>query len=264
MSLLRQNESLVERDAELYYKKYRPQLEAFESNSLLARSGQSVNPSDIYAVGKQLEQYEDYQRFVESNGTLAELGQIPNMALDVITASYGASVLPLIASTQAIEEEAGIIYFKQIKATTTGYGRTAGEIITSATTGSNYSGSYGSYEVLEEAIGATVAGVTDYTINLVKVPVRPFTVNFKIADTSYRAIDDGKGALLGSGMSGTINYDTGVISIAFVSDPGVHSIVASYSVNVEANHDLLGISGSLESTNIRAEVFSLKAESGLN
>ena len=153
--------------------------------------------------------------------------------------------------------------FKAIKATSTGYGRNAGDTITSATAGGSYSESYGAYEVTGEAIGATVAGDKDYSINLVKVPVRPFTVELTVADTQFRAIDDGKGALLGSGVSGTINYDTGVLALTFSADPGAHDIKASYGVNVEAATDVLGISGSLDSTSIRAEVFSLKAETGL-
>jgi hypothetical protein len=64
------NDSVVESQAEGYHKKYRDQVEAFEKYSLLARSGQRVTPSDIYALGCQLDQYEDYHRFVESNGTV--------------------------------------------------------------------------------------------------------------------------------------------------------------------------------------------------
>lgn len=257
------NESMVEHYADAYVKKYSDQINAFEKYSMLARAGQSINPSDIYALGRQLEQFEDYRSFVESNGSVADLGQIPNIALDVITASYGSSILPLVASTQAIDEEQGIIYFKQIKATSSGYGRTAGDVISNATGGSNYSETYGSYEVAGEVVGQTVAGTTSYSINLVKVPVRPFTVNLNVADTQFRAIDDGKGAILGAGVSGTINYETGVVALTFSADPGAHDVVASYGVNVEAGNDVLGISGSLDSTSIRAEVFSLKAETGL-
>lgn len=109
---MNQNESMVEHFAEGYLKKYSDQVNAFEKYSMLARSGQSISPSDIYALGKQLEQFEDYRSFVESNGTVGDLGQIPNIALDVITASYGSSILPLVASTQAIDEEQGIILTK--------------------------------------------------------------------------------------------------------------------------------------------------------
>ena len=64
------NESVIEQSAEGYMKKYRPQVEAFESYSLLAKTGASVTASDIYALGKQLDQYESYANFCESNGTL--------------------------------------------------------------------------------------------------------------------------------------------------------------------------------------------------
>ena len=104
------NESAIEHYAEGFLKKYRSQVEAFESESLVAKCGQSVTASDVFALGRQLEQFEAYREFVESNGTVAELGQIPTVALDVITAGFGTSILPLIASTQPIEEESGIIF----------------------------------------------------------------------------------------------------------------------------------------------------------
>ena len=104
------SESFVEQGADLYFVKYRDQVEAFEKSSILARAGVPLTATDIYALGKQLEQYEEYQSFVEATyGSTADLGQIPKIALDVIAASHGSSIIPLVASTQPLQEEQGII-----------------------------------------------------------------------------------------------------------------------------------------------------------
>lgn len=261
------NESAIEHYAETYLKKYRPQVEAFESESLVAKCGQTVTASDVYALGRQLEQFEAYREFVESNGTVAELGQIPTVALDVITAGFGTSILPLIASTQPIEEESGVIYFKQIRATKTGYGRTAGEVISDARNGDSYSTSYGSYEVSGDEVtpvGGTLAGTLTYTVNLPKFPIRPGTVRLDTDITGVKGMDDSKGNILGKGIQGDINYDTGVLTFVFSADPGAGKIVRGfYSVNVEAADEVVGIAGVLESDVIRAEVMALTADTGL-
>lgn len=256
--------SKIEANADRYLKKYRDQFEAYSKDSVLAKINASIGASEIYALGCQLEQFEDYRRYNESTGTVADLGTIPVIGLDVITASLGQSILPLISSTQDIDTEQGIIYFKQVQATTNGYGRVAGEIMSSATEAGSFSSSYGNYEVQDEIIARTSTGVLSYEFNLPKSPVRPSTIEFKVQETTFRVIDDGRGTLMGNGMFGSVNYDTGVVNLQFATDPGTHNISANYTINVESeNSDVVGISGTLTSTSIRAEVFALKSEAGL-
>ena len=68
---------------------------------------------------------------------------------------------------------------------------------------------------------------------------------------------------MGKGLHGTINYDTGVMALEFFADPGVAGVTGKYAINAEAADDIVGISGSLVSEPIRAEVFALKSEAGL-
>lgn len=261
------NESVVDKYADHYNDKYRTQVDAFSKYSMLAKCGESVTASDIYALGQQLEQYEQYQSFVESIDSIGSLGQIPSVALDVLTASFGSSIIPLVASTQAIQEESGIIYFKQIKAADNGYGRNAGDLISSPLSGGSYSSTYGSYEVNAETIGTIHHGEVTTTITLTKSPARPHTVEITIPDLNLRAIDDGRGIILGNGLHGIINYGTtgsaATLTLNFADPATTHNIIASYGVNVEKSDGVVGIAGSLDSTPIRAEVYSLRSETGL-
>ena len=74
----------AEEAAGRYFRKYRDHMELMESHSLLAKT-RPITPYDYYALGKQLESWEAYKAMCEDDGTLSQLGKIPNVAFDVIT-----------------------------------------------------------------------------------------------------------------------------------------------------------------------------------
>ncbi len=94
----------MERDADRYLKAYRPYIEMLESNSLISKV-RSITPYDVYSLGRQLESFEQYKMLTEEDGTVAQLGRIPDVAFDVITVTYGTSPISAMASVQPIEEE---------------------------------------------------------------------------------------------------------------------------------------------------------------
>lgn len=256
------DESLIEHQAEKYFDRYRDQFDAFEKHSTVARALDRVNENHFYSLGCQLEKFEEYQAFCENSNTIGSLGTIPSIALDVITASYGNSILPLIASTQPIEEERGVIYFKRTKATKTEGGRTAGDIINDSRNMDSYSDSYGA-ATSTETLGTGNGTDTNFTGTLTNIPTRPNTFRFENSDGT-KGIDDGEGNLYGNGFSGTINYETGAFDITFLAAVANSvTINLTYAQDQEARDDLPGIAGTLASDEMNAEVFALKAESGL-
>jgi hypothetical protein len=74
----------AEQAADRYFRKYREHMQLMESHSLLSKT-RSITPYDFYALGKQLENFEAYKAMCEEDGTLSQLGKIPNVAFDVIT-----------------------------------------------------------------------------------------------------------------------------------------------------------------------------------
>ncbi len=102
--------------AEQYFEKYRESVEFLETNSPTVKAGGSLSSHEIAALGQQLDQWENYRRSVEESGKLSDLGQLPSVAADIITVSNVKSILPLIASTQPIQEEHNVVYYKQVKA----------------------------------------------------------------------------------------------------------------------------------------------------
>lgn len=131
-----------------------------------------------------------------------------------------------------------------------------------AKTGVNsWNSTYGAAGVTGEVIGTGDDATTSFTAN-VNEQVRPRS--FTAVVGGVKVMDDGEGVLLGNGATGTINYESGVVTIDFMAAPASGaSIAASYEQLIEAQEDVAGIAGTLASTDIRAEVFALKSEVGI-
>jgi hypothetical protein len=95
-------------------------------------------------------------------------------------------------------------------------------------------------------------------------PVRKRTVEIILEGTNIRAIDDGSGTLLGVGLSGTINYQTGDFTLSFTADPGAgKEILASYSSNFEVMTEIPTIGTEYDSVSVQSRAYALRSEIGL-
>ena len=65
-SVMQENKMKVQ--AEQYYDKYRPQMEALDHSLLAKVRGGAPTISDYYALGKQLEQFDGYHAVCEEDG----------------------------------------------------------------------------------------------------------------------------------------------------------------------------------------------------
>lgn len=253
-----------ERGADHYYKKYRTHMQILENHSPLAKI-RGINLHDYVALGEQLDQFTNYLNFVNESGSVADLGKIPDIALDVISASYGASIVPLIASVQPIEEERGIIYYKTLKAQDSRGNVTAQQITQGALAAPQaYPVGYAN-ENQTVILGATTSGVMSYSGDLSAFKVRPRTVNINVnTATPIRAIDDGAGNILGVGLQGTINYATGAVVVGFIADPGQgKTISVTFADDYEESGNFPRVQSVLESSDINSEIFVLGSEVGI-
>lgn len=206
----------IEREAEKYLHAYRDQIEMLESKSAISKV-RAVTPYDIYALGKQLESFDIYRSLCEEDGTLSQLGRIPDVAFDVLTIAYSASPISVIASVQPIDEEKGIVYYKNVVATSTRGNINQGQTLFAPIGGEvNTPIGYAS-DTTTVAVGKTVAGTRTYNFNLGNVPLRPYKQSVRVGDIQGR--DDGNGHIVGYGIQGLIDYRTGVASIQFFEDP---------------------------------------------
>jgi len=72
----------IQKSADQFYEKYRDYMDFFESKSVLSKVKGGLSAEDIYAFGKQLENYQSYQDFNETNGGQSDMGLLPQIALD--------------------------------------------------------------------------------------------------------------------------------------------------------------------------------------
>lgn len=72
-----------------------------------------------------------------------------------------------------------------------------------------------------ESIGTGDGSTTSFSHTTANLPVEPKSVSVKytISGTSYTGTDDGEGNITGTDLTGTINYDTGDVSLTFSSAP---------------------------------------------
>lgn len=261
----------IEKQAEKFYENYRDQMDLLD-RSVLSKV-RAITPYDYYALGKQLESFEIYKALCEEEGNLNQLGKIPNVAFDVIAVAYGASIIPVIASVQPIDEEQGTVYFKNLKADTTKGAHTANDSFVNPKSGQvvprNYASNFVEGEVL---IASTTGAQTNYTGTFAQVPVRAGSIRIDTSLSpagSIYAIDggdkgDGTGDLLGVGLSGSITYATGAYSIDFESDPGGgEQVTVNYQVNYEQASALPRIKHFMDSQTILARVYALEGSYGM-
>lgn len=256
--------------AESYYKKYPKYVQAFEK-SIVSRA-MNLGEHHIVQLGKQLDAFQLYTKMHESAGSLNTLGELPKVALDVITAVMSNSVLPVIANTQAITNQKQMIYFKNLRAEDTKGNLTAGEVILNPRTGMKTPKGYASNRLAGIVGDTTVAATVDYSFTLPALPVQSQMTyiqlqdepNIFCEDVGVRGSNRNIGTLLGAGVSGEINYETGVVTIKFATQPTVgKNIFVTYQQNMELAADLPRLTSFLDQTDVVAESFVLKTVVGM-
>ena len=112
------------------------------------------------------------------------------------------------------------------------------------------------------------AGSTDnVTGTVVNAPVTPQTLQIRLGEIGSVVafgMDDGRGHILGSGLSGSINYDTGAVdvTISAVAAAGT-KLYVTYRTNFEAADDIPQVQSYYDSIQVQARVYALKSTLGM-
>lgn len=261
-------ENMVEELANVYDKKFSRHLDLLRESKIFKAMGREMNVWDAYAMGTVLEQYCQYEQYMKEANSLSALGQLPNVALDVLTTSMGLSVATAISSLQPIDDELGKVYFRNIFYTKTRQDATAGEQLLDPRQRldphkhiSGYARDFVEDEIL---LASTTDGTTSYTLALSYAPVRTNLVVIKVPALNLEATDDGTGTLAGNGIHGTVNYTTGTVVLDFSSNPGDgKTITASYSQDFEESSTLPEIHGKLAQMQVNAHIYTLVEQTGI-
>lgn len=258
-------QAITEQTLADFKRRYSDQFEALEKNSPLGQLKKLGN-QEFVALGQQLAMFESYMKYIqETEGTLKDLGQLPKVALDVITAVAGSSILPIISSTQPIDEQIGMVYYRKTVAANSRGNITEGDVLQDprVATGKKPLGFAG-----QKSRYATVNTVADSASLTGTCPNYPVSVNtiridIPLAAGALWAIDDGDGNLLGKGCSGTINYSTGAWTLTLAAVAGeVKPVTVTYGADFESGATIGRLTSVQDSTSIEAEIFALEAQVG--
>lgn len=258
----------MEKQAERLYEEFKPQMDLL-SKSPLIRVKDTMSAYDVYALGKQLESYEQYKAMTEAEGSVGDLGRLPNIALDVITVAYGSSIIPAICTVQPIEDEAGNVFFKDLISNTTRGNITADQKLLNPTGGQPTTPhGFATNQVTNLALGtwtgAQAATVTQ-TVQLSAgyIPLRPNTLHITVVgSTTVYGKDDGLGIIIGRGVDGTVNYITGEIVLNFRVAPNA-VVYGSFQLDVERASTIPSIRSVWRSKNVVAHIYALQGSIGL-
>lgn len=262
----------IKKIAEQYHERYRKQMDLLESKSILAKVKGSIDYYDVYALGKQLESFEYYKAMCEEQGNVNLLGKLPDVAFDVIAAVHGQSIIPIIASVQPIEEERGTVYFKNVRAANTKGQQTANDVLVDPRRQVITPVGYSSNALNNVVVATSVALQVAYNFTLAGAPLKAESLVLLLGATNVAGKDIGAagpstahiGQIWGNGISGTVNYITGAVSVTLAADPGAGvSLFASYQQNYELAADLPQIDTFFDNKAIFAQVYALKGTIGM-
>lgn len=184
-------------------------------------------------------QRKHFKQFSEMT-KLLNIGHVDKVTFPTIRAVYPNLIANDLVSVQPMTGPVGLAFYLDII-----YGSNKGSISAGTTAFDARTGPYGDESYAGDAVNTEALSLSgdDISDTLEYVPVRPgtVTVNFTLAGTgAVTATDNGNGGFIfsaGSSYTASINYTTGVISIAHAS--AISAATVTYRYDSEAS-DLIG------------------------
>lgn len=203
---------------------------------------------------------ENTRRFLEGLDETTKaisIGDFQKYAFPLVRAIFPELVANQLVSVQPmLGPVSQVFYLDFVYGTTKGNVTRGQKVFDSIGLGPN-NPFYSSPLVEGEVIGTGTGSNPTFTPNLSYTPVRAGSLS--ITDGVSTLADDGNGNLVGDG-TGTVNYDTGAVSITFANNPANASPVsATYEYDMEGNSNIPEIDLILTSSPVIARPRKMKA-----
>ena len=188
----------------------------------------------------------------------ANVGNFMKFVFPVLRRVWPNLIANEIVSIQPMTAPIGGIFYYDLK-----YGTTKGSVTAGQKLVKDFNPYYSSEKIDVEVIGSGAA--TSFTSSLDFTPVRPSTVTVTAIkgsdDSVMTGTDNGQGVIVGSGVSGSVDYDTGAISVQFAAATKAgETVKASYSYNTELNSNIPQVNIDIQIQEIKATTRKLKAK----
>lgn len=152
------------------------------------------------------------------------------------------------SSFNKLSNNLGVFYY-ELK-----YGSTKGTVTAGNLLVRDFNAYYSSETIDSEIVG-TGPG-TSFSSSLDYTQIRPGTV--QVFGGSVSGVDNGSEVITGTGVSGTIDYSTGAISLSFTSSV-TGDVTATYKYNMECNSNIPQVNIDISLVEVRATTRKLKA-----
>jgi len=248
------------------HRQVKPYLKALENSSLA--KFRKLTDADVINLAHRFNTMDAFLEMCTSAGNLGDLGRLPIFKYEYLTYEYGENINNIVSSCQSVDEPSGDILYKQIIAIKDSGSVNAGQVLASAKQAPD------NWQVADFGINGkkatinTEAGTATYTLALSQAVV-PNMVSIKsdilVNNVPVSGQDDGYGNLAGYGIkAGTVNYETGAISITLSNAPEAgKKIYVLYTYNVEETGDIASFTGGLARLPITCDTIAIAGEFGI-
>ena len=193
----------------------------------------SIPDNIIATTATLLENTYQYAARMDETTRAVNLGTFIDYGFDVISATVPNLIAHDIVSVQPMNAKHGAIFYLKYM-----YGNDKGTISKGADMNSPFTGINGQFNFSNDVVDGESVGIGDnstttFSTTLAYTPIRKGSVVVTVG--SVMVADDGAGNITGEGVSaGTIDYETGAISVTFQSAPATDaSVLAQYRYDMD-------------------------------
>jgi hypothetical protein len=216
-------------------------------------------------VAAMLENSRDLELAKRQGGLLAEdtqsvqVGNWEKFGFPVISMVAENLITPELVAVQPLQGPSGQVFFMDFVVGQDKGAIKKGDKVWDSRAGHGPHLDHSSEKIPQEQVAVQATGTTTYTSNLAYQPIRPGTVAIAAGTETWQ--DNGQGAIVASGTltSGTIDYNSGAISLVFASVTNGNAITATYWWNSEGSSNLPSINLQLSAAPVYATRHALRA-----
>lgn len=159
----------------------------------------------------------------------ANLGQLVPKIIDLVRIFYPNLIAQELVDIQPQDRQNGEIFIVKPVYSNSAAGVNAGDQIFKNITDGTYAS-----EVNSLAVGTGDGSTVTFNATFTRLPIRPGTV--RVTAGAVSGIDDGAGVITGTGITGSVNYSTGAVSVTFTVAPAnTVPVVGVGSTDLETN-----------------------------
>lgn len=216
---------------ERYSRRYPKLAQLFESDSIKQQTIGATTASVLYNQEEYLDNIKT--RYGEAT-ILQNLGDLSTRLLDIVRIFFPNMIASYVADIQPLDSMSSSVLSVKPLYSDTAAGVRAGQEAYRYPTDGTYASDIASL-ILASGDGST----TTFAATLAPLPIRAGTLSL-IQGGRAAATDDGKGLISGPGITGVINYKTGVFSATYTTAPLTgEAMVVEWRYDYERNPDAI-------------------------